>query len=218
MDFKASSALHRVPLEIWTNIFLDCLPDRRFITPNSVAAPLILCNVCRRWRAVARSTPKLWSSIHVEVSLGCDIGKVVKGVALWLSRSGTRPLAISFTWNGNPQRARSFHAMVAQIPEWMKPTPLLELFLLAVQRWETIKLNFSCRYEASMLLPHFGGKQAPMLRRFELRLISPFPPFRSPDLSPVLGESSSLGVLAISLTVCSHAWGVVSSERSSLVL
>jgi hypothetical protein len=68
-----------------------------------------------------------------------------------------------------------------------------------------------------MLLLHFRGKQAPMLGRFELHLISPFPPFQSPDLSPVLGESS-LGVLAISLTVFSHDLGVVSSERSSLVL
>jgi len=132
MDFTVSSALHRVPLEIWTNIFLDCLPDRRFITPNCVTAPLMLCNICRRWRAVARSTPKLWSSIHVEVSLGCDVKKVVKGVALWLSRSGTRPLAISFTWNGNPQRARSYY-LGQPLPHETDPFPWLQLCRFVTQ-------------------------------------------------------------------------------------
>jgi hypothetical protein len=172
------------------NVFLHCLPPetagQRFILPNPVAAPLVLCNVCRKWRSVATSTPELWLSIHVEVTLGRDLRNVVKGVALWLSRSGTRPLRISFTWNGRPERVG--HMIPEQLPPWVKPNPILELFFLVINRWEIIRFDFSGRFDSS-LLTDFLGKQSPMLRRFEFYLKPERCPYPHHKLTyPVLCE------------------------------
>jgi hypothetical protein len=179
----------RVPSEIWAVIFTDCLPDEDFIWPDPAAAPLVLCTVCKKWRSVVRLTSELWSSIHVEVSLGKDVREVMKGVARWLSWSGTRPLAISCTWNGNHDRL-SYMAL-EQVPEWMSLTPLLELFSLAAERWEYLRLSFVGNFEGS-ILPNIEGKHTPALKSFELRLSPAYAPSFSvwpyPNLSHIISE------------------------------
>ncbi|KAJ7860505.1 hypothetical protein B0H13DRAFT_1550229, partial [Mycena leptocephala] len=51
----------RLPLEISSNIFVRCLPDRldRCVASPDVA-PMLLLDVCRSWRKIALSTPSLW--------------------------------------------------------------------------------------------------------------------------------------------------------------
>ncbi|KAF7337861.1 hypothetical protein MVEN_02009100 [Mycena venus] len=56
----------RLPPELVVLIFLYCLPDDEFVTPSLTTAPLLLSVVCRRWREIAFSTPKLWSSLSLE--------------------------------------------------------------------------------------------------------------------------------------------------------
>ena len=50
------------PAEVLSLIFLHCTPsDSHAVHPS--AAPLVLTKVARRWRHVARSTPRLWSAL-----------------------------------------------------------------------------------------------------------------------------------------------------------
>ncbi|KAJ7612449.1 hypothetical protein DFH06DRAFT_958718, partial [Mycena polygramma] len=57
--------LVRLPVEITSKIFLQCLPEHRM--PNSWTAPMLLLNVCNTWTDIALSTPVLWASIHLDL-------------------------------------------------------------------------------------------------------------------------------------------------------
>ncbi|KAF8205583.1 hypothetical protein K438DRAFT_1756949 [Mycena galopus ATCC 62051] len=63
-----------LPLEILAEIFTYCLPESDFVTPTLTTAPLILCGLCRQWRAVAISTPELWSSLDLNLPLAAEEG------------------------------------------------------------------------------------------------------------------------------------------------
>ncbi|KAJ7286363.1 hypothetical protein C8J57DRAFT_1027750, partial [Mycena rebaudengoi] len=54
----------QLPFEIWSQIFILCLPDHSDRDPSPVTAPLLL-RVCATWANIARSTPALWDTIHV---------------------------------------------------------------------------------------------------------------------------------------------------------
>ncbi|KAJ7277518.1 hypothetical protein C8J57DRAFT_1009056, partial [Mycena rebaudengoi] len=47
-----------LPLEIGSEIFLQCLPDMVYPIPSQ--APLSLLGICRAWNTLALSTPALW--------------------------------------------------------------------------------------------------------------------------------------------------------------
>ncbi|KAJ6458625.1 hypothetical protein C8R47DRAFT_995027, partial [Mycena vitilis] len=48
-----------LPLEITSEIFIYCLPDKiARVMLNE--APFVLLKICRQWREIALSTPKLW--------------------------------------------------------------------------------------------------------------------------------------------------------------
>ncbi|KAJ7233770.1 hypothetical protein C8J57DRAFT_1090236, partial [Mycena rebaudengoi] len=50
----------RLPFELWSEIFILCLPDPRERHPNARTAPLLLLRICSVWSNIARSTPALW--------------------------------------------------------------------------------------------------------------------------------------------------------------
>ena len=88
--------IRRVPPEILSDIFLACLPPVRLIQqpqPESSvfdvkSPPWVFGHVCGQWRAVALSSPRLWSSVSVDankdrtnmtsaldmVETGCSVG------------------------------------------------------------------------------------------------------------------------------------------------
>lgn len=84
-----------LPTEILQHIFKACLPNDRYITPHTRSAPLLLCQICRRWTAIAEATPELWSSINVQDWGVWTAALYTAMVARWLAASNTRPLAIS---------------------------------------------------------------------------------------------------------------------------
>ncbi|KAJ7137239.1 hypothetical protein C8R46DRAFT_1322091, partial [Mycena filopes] len=48
-----------LPVDLTGEIFVHCLPDTP-APPSSTIAPLLLTRICRQWRNIACSTPKLW--------------------------------------------------------------------------------------------------------------------------------------------------------------
>ncbi|KAJ7649962.1 hypothetical protein FB45DRAFT_6296 [Roridomyces roridus] len=93
----------RLPLEISSEIFLQCLPTgyknlRRkywYPRPRPHSAPLLLLNISHAWTGIALSTPALWASIHVAFSLAHKGSAEFLG--MWLRRGGSRPLHLSIT-------------------------------------------------------------------------------------------------------------------------
>ena len=83
-----AAPIRRIPQEILSEIFLHCLMDSSN-SFNVTIAPLLLTFVCSRWRTVAIFTPRLWSSISLDVVSG-----TTEMLQTWLSRSGMSPLKL----------------------------------------------------------------------------------------------------------------------------
>jgi len=98
---------HKFPPEIVSHIFALCLPrvpqlrDHRMIQDSEKwAAPLFLGAICRKWRHIAWSTPRLWTTVVVRIS--SRTAKQLRGslpqlVNKWLGRTGVLPLTIQFS-------------------------------------------------------------------------------------------------------------------------
>ncbi|KAJ7022722.1 hypothetical protein C8F04DRAFT_1137129 [Mycena alexandri] len=100
------SPLRRLPLDIIQEIFLACIPTHRNCVMSASEAPVLLGRICSSWRAIALSTPRLWSRLHIvepqrlpQRFNGADIAaKAAQRFAttkMWLGRSGNCPLSIS---------------------------------------------------------------------------------------------------------------------------
>ncbi|KAJ7453591.1 hypothetical protein B0H11DRAFT_1820259, partial [Mycena galericulata] len=59
----ARDPVERLPLEISSEIFIQCLPS--LLEPGAHHLPMILLNVCNAWTDIAISTPVLWEAIRV---------------------------------------------------------------------------------------------------------------------------------------------------------
>ncbi|KAJ7046940.1 hypothetical protein C8F04DRAFT_938210, partial [Mycena alexandri] len=51
----------RLPLEISSEIFLQCVPS--YPQPDVCAAPMLLLNICDAWTNIALSTPAIWAAL-----------------------------------------------------------------------------------------------------------------------------------------------------------
>ncbi|KAG2032030.1 hypothetical protein BDR03DRAFT_810153, partial [Suillus americanus] len=63
------SALWRLPAEVLSQIFHQCLPEDKYSTPASNLVPILLTRICRPWRDVAVDTPSLWCRLHVNINI-----------------------------------------------------------------------------------------------------------------------------------------------------
>ncbi|KAG1745308.1 hypothetical protein EDB19DRAFT_1906420 [Suillus lakei] len=81
-----------LPSELLGEIFLRCLPQTSYVTPSSNDCPLVLTRICRQWRAVALSTPRLWTSLSISL-LKAEMsgGDAYK---FWLEKARSIPLSI----------------------------------------------------------------------------------------------------------------------------
>ena len=71
-NYILSPLIHQFPLEIVSFIFILAFPPREAcpwctIVPSEQGSPLVLTKVCHTWRALALSTPRLWSYLSVDV-------------------------------------------------------------------------------------------------------------------------------------------------------
>lgn len=84
-------SIQRIPVELLMEIFLRVPRTRK---PCSVSAPLLLCQICSIWRAVALRTPGLWSALNI-LFTELRIDHSLEMASAWLIRSGSAPISIS---------------------------------------------------------------------------------------------------------------------------
>ncbi|KAJ7157538.1 hypothetical protein C8R43DRAFT_921527 [Mycena crocata] len=92
------SPVRRLPDDVVGEIFAAALPCDRNAIMSATEAPMLFSRVCRAWRTVAFTTPRLWSSLHVVApsdALAIRQTQLNSAVDAWLSRSGALPLSIS---------------------------------------------------------------------------------------------------------------------------
>ena len=119
------SPVRRLPPDVLHEIFFHCLPTHRNPIMTSSESPVLLTRICSSWRAIALSSPRIWSKIHIPLpgdpnsSPGYGITPHVTNLTFrrqrftnllqlrcnvvqrWLSRSGTCPLSISIHHPGS---------------------------------------------------------------------------------------------------------------------
>ncbi|KAJ6536029.1 hypothetical protein B0H19DRAFT_1182711 [Mycena capillaripes] len=159
-----------LPFELRSKIFCFCLPSDGRVRPSATAAPLLLAQVCRHWRAVALATPQLWCSIFFEfypdppyAGLGSLYGyelpthSTTALVDLWLSRSSGHPLSVTLHcdwWAGLPHGLMDI--LKARSTQW-------ERMEVVLPRKDMLELNsvpgpFPClrilAIEVNQSLPH----------------------------------------------------------------
>ncbi|KAJ7458026.1 hypothetical protein B0H11DRAFT_2062364 [Mycena galericulata] len=88
----ARDPVARLPLEISSEIFIQCLPS--LPEPGAHRLPMILLNVCNAWTSIALSTPALWEAIRVVYPRAEGFPQLL---TIWLQRACNRPLSVSFT-------------------------------------------------------------------------------------------------------------------------
>ncbi|KAJ6554681.1 hypothetical protein B0H19DRAFT_1377464 [Mycena capillaripes] len=135
-----ASPISKLANELLSTVFVLCLPSTppdviymyvpALNAPSPTTAPLLLCNVCHHWRAVAIDLPVLWKSLDTENLSHPEL------LDLWLSRARqstlslriSAPLApdwsrIGLFWPINPAEEdfllttpRHLHLLLPKIP------------------------------------------------------------------------------------------------------
>lgn len=93
-----------LPNEITSEIFLWCLPESLSSVTGTLGrpfhAPMLLIHICRAWRSIAISTPRLWAGLALDLpSLPkkfLTTGECENFLAEWLARAGACPLSLDF--------------------------------------------------------------------------------------------------------------------------
>ncbi|KAJ6584312.1 hypothetical protein B0H19DRAFT_925220 [Mycena capillaripes] len=68
------SGARRLPLDIVGEIFLASLPVDRHTSTNPAKSPLLFTRICREWRSLAFSMPRLWTSLRIVMPTTCRCG------------------------------------------------------------------------------------------------------------------------------------------------
>ncbi|KAF7345484.1 F-box domain-containing protein [Mycena venus] len=111
-----------LPNELTTEIFINCLSPGR-VMPHPRTPPLLLAQVCRKWREIAFSVPELWNSIRPRrVS-----DNTVRLLDLWSKRAGILPISISLSLGAQQHLPPS-------LPSWASTHS---------NRWENVSLVLS---------------------------------------------------------------------------
>ncbi|KAJ7178161.1 hypothetical protein C8R46DRAFT_1075999, partial [Mycena filopes] len=120
-----------LPPEVVSEIFIRFLPVYQRRAPDKgLYSPVVLTHICRLWREIALSTPRLWCTfkiiLHaVNLSSKENHDANLVGVEEWLQRSGSCPLSVEL--------------------EYFRQDPplILQTILAHKNRWEHLKLAAS---------------------------------------------------------------------------
>ncbi|THV07988.1 hypothetical protein K435DRAFT_709224 [Dendrothele bispora CBS 962.96] len=151
-----TSPLRKFPVEVLQLIFINCL--EQFSTISTTESPLVLTQICSRWRSIAIDTPELWTAIHINIpqayafepySSKCN--SIREGVQKFLMRSGHLPLSISlYSSNNNTNQE--------DISEVTRTLEILEPYH---KRWKHLYLQIPLR--CMVVVEHLRGEDLPIL-------------------------------------------------------
>jgi hypothetical protein len=104
-----------MPVEVISEIFLLCVPRLASLS-RSEAAPLVLGSVCRVWRSIAFSTPKLWSRFQFVIE---DLSpSQMTRVKDWFARSGACSLELGIHIRSTKYISDWHHILESTYTRW----------------------------------------------------------------------------------------------------
>lgn len=182
-DAESLELTASLPLEVLSEIFLHCT-NGAMDDVNTIKKPLLLSQICTKWRAAALCTPRLWSRMFICISQACAAsqGSLME---TWMARSGVCPLTIFLFWEESTQSTShpAVEAMIGHCTRWQNMLIFMPLSafgsLTSVANQLPLlgelslgtgdKLSDSISYTVRTMFQH-----APRLRSFECVNIRPF--------------------------------------------
>jgi len=126
-----------LPFELQAEIFLLCLPHKRYpsLPDTGVEAPSTFLRVCKAWRDLALSIPRLWSSFEITTDASQSLRSInlCSRVMLWMRRSRDVPLSVRLTYEPPSSTACRYFDTAA--------TAVLEALMTSISRWERIEIK-----------------------------------------------------------------------------
>jgi hypothetical protein len=147
----------RLPPDVLHEIFFHCLPTRHNPIMKYSESPLLLTRICNSWRAIALSSPRIWSKIHIPLPGDPSLSESCTGIITdeprlsnrrqrfarvlqlrcdivrrWLSRAGTCPLSLSITYP-------SYFLDVQDLNDELT-NEMFDILLSYADRWEDVDL------------------------------------------------------------------------------
>ncbi|KAJ6456408.1 hypothetical protein C8R45DRAFT_1222097 [Mycena sanguinolenta] len=183
---KLISHPRRLPPDIVREIFVACLPFT-YAVMSVRETPLVLCQICSAWRSIARSTPRLWSSLHLPIDFVLSKKEQrMSAVARWLQLSGACPISLSFLGEGQDwgltqplaQDITAFSKMVVESSDrWcnIEFSHVSETVMLGLAGAETPLLESLKVTAQAAMLRQFDLFQAPSLRAVAMHTLGPEP-------------------------------------------
>ncbi|KAF8882281.1 hypothetical protein BD779DRAFT_938327 [Infundibulicybe gibba] len=180
MVLASSSIIDRIPAEVWSEIFLHCIPDSRDHPPQTFdIIPLNLTHVCAKWARVAHTSPRLWSSLVITIKPH-GIFPPIADAEKWLGRSGSIPLVL---------------AVDQQTCSRRKLEDAIRLFARYVHRWKHVRIQ---HFVPESIRAAGGDWAAPLLESLELTTNTVVNHRTPVDFSTLLGRASALRSLRLS--------------------
>ncbi|KAJ7757798.1 hypothetical protein DFH07DRAFT_1060592 [Mycena maculata] len=128
-----------LPVEITSQIFVHSLPDDP-LDYSTAEVAVILGRVCRQWRDIALSIPRLWAAWSFAIDGGSSLQGIRDGMELWLSRSKDRPLSIRVYHVGGSSEEVDEDDL-AWWQAWDVGNVVVPILLEHYRRWENIEFN-----------------------------------------------------------------------------
>ncbi|KAJ7078030.1 hypothetical protein B0H15DRAFT_861001 [Mycena belliarum] len=100
------SLIRTFPAELLSQVFIFCRDNShalRYSTIDPREAPMILGHVCRHWRSVAYSTPRLWDTVSLSNFASPDLPLDPSIVHDILAHSRDLPLELSLAYEMKPE-------------------------------------------------------------------------------------------------------------------
>jgi hypothetical protein len=136
-------------------IFTYCLPEDSVSCRSDLKkVRLLLRQICRGWKQIAESSPRLWAFMHFTQYL--PSGRAVPLAGIWLRRSGACPLSVCVRGNWSE---RGTH-------------PVLDILVPHCERWEHLALDMT--YPMTKQLSGVKDR-LPRLRSLSINPLSPLP-------------------------------------------
>ncbi|KIM43024.1 hypothetical protein M413DRAFT_26231 [Hebeloma cylindrosporum] len=200
-------------------------------------APMLLIRVCSTWRAVALTSPLIWARLHIsfpgDPSVSSILGVTLSSAAIakrhrifskvmqvrcqvvkdWLTRSGTCPLSISFSY--------PIIGFMEVADDFMGSRELLQQLISFSHRWKHIVLFLPLSiYKKLESLISDDALPLPLLKSLECKIywgqivypvLVPVRLLEAPNLQQL--SLTSPPHLAQNPTILSHMWGRLTDLR-----
>ncbi|KIM41317.1 hypothetical protein M413DRAFT_146379 [Hebeloma cylindrosporum] len=152
------SPVRRLPPDVLHEIFFHCLPTYHNPVMTSSESPLLLTRICSSWRAIALSSPRIWSQVYIPLpgdpNYSSGYGVITDQATLnrrsqrfasvlrlrcdavrrWLSRSGTCPLSLTVTYPSTYSDVQNL-----EIDELIRE--MFDMLLSFADRWTDVDLS-----------------------------------------------------------------------------